>query len=105
MQFNAVVESNRALVELYQRLGFAVVGTVPGAFAHPTLGRVALHVMHKSCGSGLQLAAPAAAQHFPGQEVGPPVHPYPRRQAGGVAVRRDGPPRRRLARSINGHDT
>ncbi len=47
MQFNAVVESNRAAVELYQRLGFAVVGTVPRAFAHPTLGRVGLHVMHR----------------------------------------------------------
>jgi len=47
MQFNAVVESNRAAVELYQRQGFTVVGTVPRAFAHPTLGRVGLHVMHR----------------------------------------------------------
>jgi L-amino acid N-acyltransferase YncA len=47
MQFNAVVESNRAAVELYRRLGFTVVGTVPQAFAHPTLGRVGLHVMHR----------------------------------------------------------
>jgi ribosomal protein S18 acetylase RimI-like enzyme len=46
MQFNAVVESNRAAIELYKRLGFSVVGTVPGAFAHPTLGRVGLHVMY-----------------------------------------------------------
>ena len=46
MQFNAVVESNRAAVELYTRFGFAVIGTVPGAFAHPTLGRVGLHVMY-----------------------------------------------------------
>ncbi len=48
MQFNAVVESNRPAVELYQRLGFSVVGTVPGAFAHPTLGRVGLHVMYRA---------------------------------------------------------
>jgi GNAT superfamily N-acetyltransferase len=47
MQFNAVVEANRAAVQLYQRLGFAIVGTVPRAFAHPTLGRVGLHVMHQ----------------------------------------------------------
>ncbi len=47
MQFNAVAESNRSAVALYQRLGFAVVGTVPGAFAHPTLGRVGLHVMYR----------------------------------------------------------
>jgi L-amino acid N-acyltransferase YncA len=47
MQFNAVVESNHAAVELYRRLGFDVVGTVPGAFAHPALGRVGLHVMYR----------------------------------------------------------
>lgn len=46
MQFNAVVESNHSAVELYRRLGFRVIGTVPGAFAHPTLGRVGLHVMY-----------------------------------------------------------
>jgi GNAT superfamily N-acetyltransferase len=47
MQFNAVAESNRTAVELYERLGFRVVGTVPGAFEHPTLGRVGLHVMYR----------------------------------------------------------
>jgi ribosomal protein S18 acetylase RimI-like enzyme len=47
MQFNAVAESNHAAVELYKRLGFSVVGTVPGAFEHPTLGRVGLHVMYR----------------------------------------------------------
>ncbi|MFY1687475.1 GNAT family N-acetyltransferase [Plantactinospora sp. WMMB782] len=47
MQFNAVAESNQAAVGLYQRLGFAVLGTVPGAFAHPTLGRVGLHLMYR----------------------------------------------------------
>src|SRR5260370_36965858 len=47
MQFNAVAESNHSAVELYKRLGFSVVGTVPGAFAHPALGRVGLHVMYQ----------------------------------------------------------
>jgi GNAT superfamily N-acetyltransferase len=46
MQFNAVAESNHVAVELYKRLGFSVVGTVPGAFAHRTLGRVGLHIMY-----------------------------------------------------------
>jgi L-amino acid N-acyltransferase YncA len=46
MQFNAVVESNHAAVKLYERNGFTVVGTVPRAFAHPTLGRVGLHIMY-----------------------------------------------------------
>ncbi|MEG8183629.1 GNAT family N-acetyltransferase [Nocardia terpenica] len=48
MQFNAVAESNHRAVDLYRRLGFQIVGTVPGAFRHPTLGRVGLHVMY--CG-------------------------------------------------------
>jgi ribosomal protein S18 acetylase RimI-like enzyme len=47
MQFNAVAESNHAAVELYRRLGFRIVGTVPGAFAHPTQGRVGLHIMYR----------------------------------------------------------
>ena len=46
MQFNAVAASNTSAVELYQRHGFSIVGTVPGAFNHPTLGRVGLHVMY-----------------------------------------------------------
>jgi ribosomal protein S18 acetylase RimI-like enzyme len=46
MQFNAVAASNTGAVALYQRLGFRIVGTVPGAFAHPTLGRVGLHIMY-----------------------------------------------------------
>ena len=48
MQFNAVAESNRGAIEIYRRLGFDIVGTVPGAFAHPTLGRVGLHVMYRA---------------------------------------------------------
>lgn len=47
MQFNAVVESNHPAVELYRRHGFDVIGTVPGAFAHATLGRVGLHIMYR----------------------------------------------------------
>jgi L-amino acid N-acyltransferase YncA len=47
MQFNAVAESNAGAVAVYRQLGFAIVGTVPGAFAHPTLGRVGLHIMYR----------------------------------------------------------
>jgi RimJ/RimL family protein N-acetyltransferase len=46
MQFNAVVETNTAAVAVYERLGFRIVGTVPGAFEHPEFGRVGLHVMY-----------------------------------------------------------
>ena len=45
IQFNAVVETNTAAVRLWRSLGFRVVGTVPGAFLHPTQGYVGLHVM------------------------------------------------------------
>lgn len=46
MQFNAVVETNRSAVELYERLGFMMIGTVPGAYEHRVLGRVGLHIMY-----------------------------------------------------------
>lgn len=45
IQFNAVVETNTAAVTLWNSLGFEIVGTVPGAFRHPELGYVGLHVM------------------------------------------------------------
>lgn len=48
VQFNAVVETNTAAVRLWQSLGFEVVGTVPEAFDHATLGLVGLHVMYRS---------------------------------------------------------
>jgi GNAT superfamily N-acetyltransferase len=47
MQFNAVVETNTAAVQLWQALGFEIIGTVPEAFEHPTHGRVGLHVMYQ----------------------------------------------------------
>ncbi len=47
MQFNFVVASNVAAVHLWQALGFAVVGTLPGAFAHPRLGHVDALVMFR----------------------------------------------------------
>ncbi|GAB3584689.1 GNAT family N-acetyltransferase [Calidifontibacter terrae] len=46
IQFNAVVESNRAAVALWTSLGFEIVGTVPEAFRSPSHGLVGLHVMY-----------------------------------------------------------
>lgn len=46
MQFNAVADTNTSAIEIYQRLGFTIVGTVPGAFEHPLAGRVGLHIMY-----------------------------------------------------------
>jgi len=48
IQFNAVVETNTAAVTLWRRLGFEVVGTVPGAFRSRAHGHVGLHVMHRT---------------------------------------------------------
>ena len=48
MQFNAVVETNHGAIAVYERLGFTVIGTVPGAYEHATLGRVGVHVMYCS---------------------------------------------------------
>ncbi len=48
MQFNRVVETNQAAVQLWQSLGFAVMTTIPEAFEHSTLGRVGLHVMYQA---------------------------------------------------------
>ncbi len=48
MQFNFVVASNTGAVRLWQQLGFAIVGTLPGAFDHPVDGFTDAHVMFKS---------------------------------------------------------
>ena len=47
MQFNYVVSTNAPAVALYRKLGFAVVGTLPEAFRHRTLGLVDVFVMHR----------------------------------------------------------
>ncbi|GAB3673145.1 GNAT family N-acetyltransferase [Salinisphaera aquimarina] len=52
MQYNCVVASNAGAIRLWQKLGFAIVGTLPGAFRHPREGHVDAHVLYKT------LAAP-----------------------------------------------
>jgi GNAT superfamily N-acetyltransferase len=47
MQFNFVVRSNERAVRLWQRFGFEIVGPLPKAFAHPTLGFVDAFVMYR----------------------------------------------------------
>jgi L-amino acid N-acyltransferase YncA len=48
MQFNLVVSTNSRAVRLWRHMGFAIVGTLPGAFSHPTLGYVDAYVMYQS---------------------------------------------------------
>ena len=47
IQFNAVVETNRGAVALWQSLGFEVLASVPEAFDHPQHGYVGLLIMHR----------------------------------------------------------
>jgi L-amino acid N-acyltransferase YncA len=48
MQFNFVVSTNESAVRLWQQLGMRIVGTLPGAFRHPTKGYVDVYVMFRS---------------------------------------------------------
>jgi RimJ/RimL family protein N-acetyltransferase len=48
MQFNFVVSTNQRAIALWQRLGFEIVGRLPGAFEHPTAGFVDALVMYRS---------------------------------------------------------
>ena len=47
MQFNLVVATNEAAISLWRKLGFEVVGTLPGAFQHSRQGFVDALVMFK----------------------------------------------------------
>jgi ribosomal protein S18 acetylase RimI-like enzyme len=47
MQFNFVIASNERAVKLWQSCGFEIVGTLPGAFMHPSRGPVDAYVMFR----------------------------------------------------------
>jgi ribosomal protein S18 acetylase RimI-like enzyme len=48
MQYNIVISTNERAVRLWQAMGFAIVGQLPGVFAHPQLGDVDAFVMHRT---------------------------------------------------------
>ena len=48
MQFNFVVSTNKRAVRLWQSLGFEIVGRLPLAFRHPSLGYVDALVMFQT---------------------------------------------------------
>jgi ribosomal protein S18 acetylase RimI-like enzyme len=48
MQFNFVVSTNESAIRLWKELGFEIVGTLPGAFRHPSKGYVDAYVMYRS---------------------------------------------------------
>ena len=46
IQFNFVVCTNEAAVSLWKKLGFSIVGTLPKAFLHQSLGYVDVYIMY-----------------------------------------------------------
>jgi RimJ/RimL family protein N-acetyltransferase len=47
MQFNFVVEGNNRSLNIWKKLGFEIVGTVPDAFRHTTKGLTPVHILYK----------------------------------------------------------
>ena len=48
MQFNLVVATNEAAVHLWQKMGFTIVGSLPGAFQNSSKGFVDALIMYKT---------------------------------------------------------
>ena len=48
IQFNAVVATNTAAVNLWLSLGFEIIATLPEGYQHATKGFVGLHIMFRS---------------------------------------------------------
>ena len=46
MQYNLVVKTNEPSVHLWKKMGFDIVGTLPGAFRHAELGCVDAYIMY-----------------------------------------------------------
>lgn len=47
MQFNYVVSTNTRAVELWQSMGFAIIGISPKSYRHSQLGYVDIYIMHR----------------------------------------------------------
>jgi len=46
IQFNIVVSTNTTAIRLWEKYGFEIIGTIPKAFQHTTLGFVDAHIMY-----------------------------------------------------------
>ena len=53
MQFNCVVSTNEVAINLWKKLGFQVIGTIPNAYDHGRLGMVDAFIMYKDLMAGL----------------------------------------------------
>lgn len=47
MQFNCVVSSNHIAIELWKKLGFKIIGTIPQGYKHRKYGFIDTYIMHK----------------------------------------------------------
>jgi ribosomal protein S18 acetylase RimI-like enzyme len=47
MQFNSVVSTNETAINLWKKLGFKIIGTIPKAYNHGKFGLVDSYIMHK----------------------------------------------------------
>lgn len=47
MQFNLVISTNSVAINLWQKLGFKIIGTIPNAFNHQQYGMVNAHIMFR----------------------------------------------------------
>jgi len=47
MQFNSVVSSNEVAINLWKKLGYKIIGTIPKAYKHKKLGYVDSFIMYK----------------------------------------------------------
>ena len=47
MQFNIVIKSNVHAVKLWQSMGFDIIGEIPDAFQHQTLGLTNAYIMYR----------------------------------------------------------
>lgn len=48
VQFNIVVSTNKAAIQLWKKFGFEIIGTTPNGFRHATLDFVDTYIMYKS---------------------------------------------------------
>ena len=47
MQFNSVVSTNQVAINLWKKLGYSIIGTIPNAYHHKQQGLVDAFIMHK----------------------------------------------------------
>lgn len=47
MQFNLVIKSNERAVKLWEKLGFSIIGEIPEAFQHQSLGLTSAYIMYQ----------------------------------------------------------